>query len=185
MAIGGYTNNMVFMIRSQTLAEATTAYRAALARYAPQTGYMVFLPLSDQVDQSLGSERLIAALSSTFALIALLLSAIGLFGVLALRVHQRTAELGIRLALGAQRGQLLAMVLREAMGMAAIGAAVGVALAAAGSVLIRRFLYGISPANVGVAAASLGALLLVALVAAWLPARRAASIDPMLALRSE
>ncbi len=185
MAIGGYTNNMVFMIRSGTVAEATTAYRAALARYAPQTGYMAFLPLSDQVDQSLGSERLIATLSSTFALIALLLSAIGLFGVLALRVHQRTAELGIRLALGASREQLLGMVLREAMSMAAVGALAGVVLAAAGSALIRRFLYGVSPTSVGVAAASLGALLLVALVAAWLPASRAASIDPMQALRTE
>ncbi len=185
MAIGGYTNNMVFMIRSQSVAEATTAYRAALARYAPQTGYMAFLPLSDQVDQSLGSERLIATLSTAFAAIALLLSAIGLFGSLALRVHQRTPEFGIRLAVGATRENLLTMVLREAMVMVAAGAAAGIVLAAAGSTLIRRFLYGASRSDIGVAAASLTALLVVALVAALLPARRAASIDPMQALRSE
>jgi ABC-type antimicrobial peptide transport system permease subunit len=156
-----------------------------LARYAPQTGYMAFLPLSDQVDQSLGSERLIATLSSAFAGIALLLSAVGLFGALALRVHQRTPEFGIRLAVGATRENLLGMVLREAMVLVGAGALAGAALAAAGSAFIRRFLYGASSANVGIAAASLAALLLVALIAALLPARRAASIDPMQALRSE
>jgi hypothetical protein len=81
VAGGGYYNNLVFLIRSQTMAEATTGYRAALARYAPTTGYMTFLSLPNQIDQSLGSERLIALLSNTFAAIALLLSAVGLFGV--------------------------------------------------------------------------------------------------------
>jgi ABC-type antimicrobial peptide transport system permease subunit len=146
---------------------------------------MAFLPLEDQVSQSLGSERLIATLSTAFAAIALLLSAIGLFGSLALRVNQRTPEFGIRLAVGATRENLLTMVLREAMVMVAVGAAAGILLAAAGSTLIRRFLYGTSGADIGVAFASLAALLLVALVAALLPARRAASIDPMQALRSE
>ena len=182
---GGYNNNMVFMIRSQSDAEAIAGYRATLARYAPDTGVMTFLPLRDQVDQSLGSERLIATLTNVFAAIALLLSAIGIFGLLALRVQERTAEFGVRIAVGATRSNLLKIVLGDALRMVAIGSVCGLALTAFGFTFIRRFLYGTSPADLRVALGSLIVLIAVALLAAAIPAWRAASLDPTQALRSE
>lgn len=185
VAGGGYYNNLVFLIRSQTMAEATTGYRAALARYAPTTGYMTFLSLPDQIDQSLGSERLIALLSNTFAAIALLLSAVGLFGVLALGVEQRRQELGVRLALGATRNNLLRLVLREAAILVGSGAVAGLVIAAGGTRLIGHFLYGVSPADAGIAVLAFAVLGIVALVAALGPALRASKTDPMQALRME
>jgi putative ABC transport system permease protein len=182
---GGFSNNIYFMIRSHTDAEAIAAYRATLARFSPNTGVMTFLPLRDQVDQSLGSERLIAMLSTTFAAIALLLSAIGIFGLLALRVQERTPEFGVRIAVGASRGHLLKIVLGDALRMVAIGSACGLVLAGIGYIFIRRFLYGASPADIRVALASLLVLITVALIAAAIPARRAASLDPTQALRAE
>jgi predicted permease len=182
---GGFTNNLVFMIRSQTDAEAIAAYRATLARYAPNTGIMTFLPLRDQVDQSLGSERLIATLTNIFAAIALLLSAIGIFGLLALRVQERIPEFGVRIAVGATRGHLLTIVLGEALRMVLIGSVCGLALASIGYVFVRRFFYGVSPADIRVAVLSLLVLIAVAILAAAIPARRAASLDPTQALRAE
>jgi ABC-type antimicrobial peptide transport system permease subunit len=146
---------------------------------------MTFLPLRDQVDQSLGSERLIATLTTTFAAIALLLSAVGIFGLLALRVQERTPEFGVRIAVGASRGHLLKIVLGDALRMVAIGSVCGLVLASIGYTLIRRFLYGTSPADIRVALASLFVLVMVALIAAAIPARRAASLDPTQALRAE
>jgi predicted permease len=185
VAGGGYYNNLSFLIRSRTTADATVAYRAALARYAPTTGYMSFLSLPDQIDQSLGSERLIALLSNAFAGIALLLSAVGLFGVLVLDVEQRRSELGVRLALGATRNNLLRLVLSEAAIMVGAGALAGTVIAAAGSRLIGHFLYGVSTTNLGIILLALTALGIVALIAAVGPALRASKTDPMEALRSE
>jgi predicted permease len=182
---GTFTNNLVFLIRSQTDAEAIAAYRATLARVAPNTGVMRFRPLRDEVDQSLGSERLIATLSTVFATIALLLSAIGIFGLLALRVQERTPEFGVRIAVGATRGHLLKLVLGDALRMVAIGSVCGLVLAGIGYLFIRRFLYGASTADIRVALASLFVLIVVALIAAAIPARRAASLDPTQALRAE
>jgi putative ABC transport system permease protein len=182
---GSYSNNLVFMIRGQTDAEAIAAYRATLARFAPDTGVMSFLPLRDQIDQSLSSERLIATLTNVFAVIALLLSAIGIFGLLALRVQERTPEFGVRIAVGATRGHLLKIVLGDAVRMVAIGSACGLVLAGIGYVFIRRFLYGTSPADLRVALVALAVLIAVALIAAAIPARRAASLDPTQALRAE
>ena len=180
-----YTTNLVFMIRSQTDGEAIAAYRATLARYAPDTGVMTFLPLRDQVDQSLGSERLIAILTNVFAAIALLLSALGIFGLLALRVQERIPEFGVRIAVGATRSHLLRMILGDALRMVLVGSVCGLALTALGFTFIRRFLYGTSAADLRVALASLIVLIAVAVLAAAIPARRAASLDPMQALRAE
>jgi predicted permease len=182
---GSYSNNLVFFIRSQGANEAMGAYRAALARFAPDTGYMTFLPLAEQVDQSIGSERLIAKLSGVFAAIALLLSGIGLFGVLALRVQQRKSEIGVRLAVGASRSHILALVLRDALSLVAIGAVAGVVLIALTTTFTRRFLYDTSPVEVGVVMSTLLILTGVALCAALLPARRAAWLDPLQVLRDE
>ena len=182
---GGYANNLVFFMRSQTETEAIGAYRAALGREAPNTGYMTFFTLTHQIDQSLGSERLIATLSSAFAGMALLLSGVGLFGLLALRVNQRLPEIGLRLAVGATRGNILTMVFREALLLVALGTVAGTVLIAATSALTRRFLYGTSPVQLGVVAGSLLVLGGVTLLAAFVPARRAAWLDPADVLRAE
>jgi ABC-type antimicrobial peptide transport system permease subunit len=108
-----------------------------------------------------------------------------LFGVLALDVEQRRPELGVRLALGATRNNLLRLVLSEAAIMVGAGALAGVVIAAAGSRLIGHFLYGVSTTNVGIALLALAALGMVALIAALGPALRASKTDPMEALRME
>jgi predicted permease len=185
VATGGYQNNLVFFIRSRNAGDAISAYRGALARFAPSTGYMAFLPLSDQVDQSLGSERLIAQLSSTFAGIALLLSGVGLFGVLALRVQERRSEMGVRLAIGASRAHILGLVLRDALSMLAIGSVAGIVLVAATTAFTRRFLYDTSPIQMSVALGALLTLVSVALLASLLPAVRAARLNPNQVLREE
>lgn len=185
VAAGGYNNNLVFFIRSRNAGDAISAYRGALARLAPSTGYMVFLPLSDQVDQSLGSERLIAQLSGAFAAIALLLSGVGLFGVLALRVQERRSEMGVRLAIGASRAHILGLVLRDALSMLAIGSVAGIVLIAATTAFTRRFLYDTSPMQMSVAVGALLTLIAIALLASLLPACRAAWLNPIQVLREE
>jgi predicted permease len=185
VAAGEYNNNLVFFIRSRNAGDAISAYRGALARFAPNTGYMVFLPLSDQVDQSLGSERLIAQLSSLFAAIALLLSGVGIFGVLALRVQERRSEMGVRLAIGASRAHVLGLILRDALAMLAIGSIAGVVLIAATTAFTRRFLYDTSPIQFSVAIGALLTLISVALLASLLPACRAAWLNPIQVLREE
>jgi predicted permease len=185
LGTGSYNNNLVFFIRSQSPSTAISAYRAALARFAPTTGYMVFLPLSDQVDQSIGSERLIARLSGIFAAVALLLSAIGLYGVLTLRVQQRKPEIGVRLAVGASRTRILLLILRDALRLVAIGTIAGILLIGFATTFVRRFLYDTSPMQISVAVGALLILAAVAMFAALLPARRAAALEPLQVLRDQ
>jgi putative ABC transport system permease protein len=117
--------------------------------------------------------------------LALVLAALGLYGVVAYSVSQRTTEIGVRVALGAQPGNILNLIVLRAAGLAMIGLAIGVAISLAGSRLISRFLFGVSaadPITLGVAGL---VILLVALTAALVPALRACKIDPAIALRSE
>jgi ABC-type antimicrobial peptide transport system permease subunit len=137
------------------------------------------------VEDSFGSQRLAAHLLEIFGGAALLLCVAGLYGLLAYVVTQRTREMGVRIALGAQRGNLLWLVMRQAGGMLIVGVAAGIGLALASGRLVRGFLYGVE-AHDGWTLAGAAVLLLVSgLVAAYLPARRAAGVDPMEALRSE
>jgi ABC-type antimicrobial peptide transport system permease subunit len=133
--------------------------------------------------QSLWPARLAAILLGVLGALALVLASVGVYGVMAYAVAQRTREIGVRMALGANRSQVLAMVLRQAMSPVLIGIVIGVAGALAISRVVARLLFGVSttdPATFG----SVGAiLLLVALVASWVPAWRASRLDPLLALR--
>jgi predicted permease len=137
------------------------------------------------MDASVIGERLIATLSSFFGLLAVILAAIGLYGVMSYAVARRTNEIGIRMALGAAKSNVVGMILREVVMLIAIGGAIGIVAAYAATQLVKSFLFGLTamdPVSFG------GAALLLALVGAlagYLPARRAANIDPMIALRYE
>jgi len=135
-------------------------------------------------DESIAPQRLNATLIGLFALLALAIATVGVAGVLAFSVSQRTNELGIRLALGAERQTIRRMILGEGAAMAAIGLAIGGLAAIPLSRFLTGLLYGIEPADPLTIAASAGLLLLVALAAAWIPARTATAVDPMTALRA-
>ena len=141
--------------------------------------------LSDQVDDSLARERLLAALSGFFAVLALLPGAVGLCGVMAYSVSRRTREIGIRVALGARRGEVSWMVVREALLMTACGAAVGLPGAYFAWRLAAGLLYGVQPGDPATMAFAAAVLVAAGIIAAVLPARRAAGIEPAAALRCE
>jgi ABC-type antimicrobial peptide transport system permease subunit len=142
-------------------------------------------PLAAQVGATLSRERVLALLAAGFGLLALLLAAIGLYGLMAYGVTQRTKELGVRLALGARRAQILGLVFKDAAGLVAIGVAIGVPAAWLATGWLHSLLFGVTPADPLAAAGAVGTLAVAAFVAAWLPARRAARTDPLVALRQE
>jgi len=142
-------------------------------------------PVSEMVSGQLSEERTIALLSGFFAALALLLASIGLFGLMSYSVTRRTREIGIRVAIGAQRENILWIVLRETLLLALLGIAIGIPSALASARLIASMLFGISASDLPTIVAVSFLLLLVALLAGYLPARRAASLDPVQALRSE
>jgi predicted permease len=141
--------------------------------------------LATQVGASIVQERVLALLATGFGLLALLLTIVGLYGVVAYGVTQRTQELGVRLALGARRAQVVGLVLGDSARLVAIGVALGLPAAWAASRSVRTLLFGVTPADPLSAAVAVGALTLAALVATYLPARRAARTDPLVALRHE
>ena len=138
-----------------------------------------------QLDETLLTDRLVAMLSAAFGLLATLLASIGLYGVLAFLVTRRSKELGIRLALGAQPGSLLWLVMREVLVLLVIGLLLGAPAAAGLARYVAQQLYGIQPYDPSVAAWTVVLLAMVAIAAGLIPARRASRIDPILALRTE
>jgi hypothetical protein len=145
--------------------------------------------LAEEMDTALIRERLIAMLSSFFSILALLLACVGLYGLLTFAVVQRTGEMGIRMALGASRGDVVWMVMREALALAVIGVAIGVpsalAVARLASSQIAGLLFGLKASDPLTMVAAAMLLALVAAIAGYLPARRASRVDPMVALRNE
>jgi predicted permease len=138
-----------------------------------------------QIDALLARERLFVALTSTFGVLAAFLASIGVYGLLAHRVSRRTAEIGLRLALGARQSDVLVMILREAAFLASLGAVIGVVAAAALSRYVRAILFGVAPADPATLGAALALVMVVALLAGWFPARTASRLDPMTALRHD
>jgi len=141
--------------------------------------------LEELRDETIAPQRLNATLIGLFALLALVIATVGVAGVLAFQVSQRTNELGIRLALGAERQAILRMILAEGAWMAAAGLVAGGLLAIPLSSMLSGLLFGVQPVDLPTIGVSAVLLLVVALVAAWIPAKRATDVDPMIALRSE
>jgi predicted permease len=139
----------------------------------------------EQIDATLQVQRALAALTTGFGLLALALACVGIYGVMAYSVAQRTNEIGIRLALGAQSRQVRTMVLRESVWMAGCGIFAGLASALALTRLVRSMLYGVGPYDPLTMAGGTGLLLAIGLAASWIPACRAAGIQPMEAIRHE
>jgi ABC-type antimicrobial peptide transport system permease subunit len=139
--------------------------------------------MRDLIGLQLAAPRFATVLLSAFAVLALVLTVVGLYGVMAYSVARRTREIGVRLALGAQRGTVLTMVLRQAAMLVAIGMALGLAATLAATPVLQSMLYGTGARNPVVLAGVCALVALTALVAAYLPALRAASVDPMRALR--
>jgi putative ABC transport system permease protein len=159
--------------------------RRAIAQSAPGVGLADAAPFATFLDGPLGEPRLDAFLLSVFAIAAVLLCAIGVFGVMAATVRQRTREIGIRTALGAQRGALVRLFVASGLGTAVIGAVIGVAVAVGAGNYVASLLYQVSPRDPVSLAEAAVVLVLVAAVASYLPARRAARVDPMTVLRDD
>lgn len=141
--------------------------------------------LEEQVDRSIATPSLIARLSSFFGLLAIFLACIGIYGLLSYSVARRTSELGIRLALGAQSPALLWMILRECIVLLVLGLALGLPIALSSTHILASLLYQLSPLDPTAISIAVAAVICMTLAAAWLPARRAARIDPAQALRTE
>jgi putative ABC transport system permease protein len=139
----------------------------------------------ETIDRSILRERIFAILSEFFGGLALLLAGIGLYGLMAYNVTRRTQEIGVRMALGAARRDVLSMILRETLGMTSIGVALGLACTLGASQLVANMLYGVSAQDPVTLAAVSVVLTVVAAIAGWIPARRAMRVDPMVALRYE
>jgi len=161
------------------------AVRRELAAVAPDWLAENPRTLEEHIGTSLLPQRIAGGMLGAFGVVALLLSAVGLYGVVAFAVAQRTREIGIRVALGAAAPQLLRLVLRQGMLLAGIGLAVGVPLAFVASRLLSGFLLGTGAGVWLVLAAAAGLLAVVTLVASYVPARRASRVDPMVALRAQ
>ncbi len=159
--------------------------REMLAGIDPNLTVLDMMSFSEQVSRNFNQDRLMARLAGIFGLLALALACIGLYGVLAYNVARRTQEIGIRMTLGAARSGILRMVLREALLLAGLGVAIGIPCALAANHLLSSMLFGLKATNPVVLSVVTALMLLVAMAAACLPARKASAIDPMVALRHE
>jgi putative ABC transport system permease protein len=158
--------------------EQVRAVDPDIALYSPKTMQKYF-------DQSVAAPQLNSELLGAFAALALVLAVVGMYGVVSYGVAQRTNEIGIRMTLGAQQRDVLALVLRQGMAMAAVGVAAGVAGAVAATRLLASLLFGVRPGDPAILAAVAALLAACAFLACYIPARRAMRVDPMIALRYE
>jgi ABC-type antimicrobial peptide transport system permease subunit len=140
---------------------------------------------AEHIDQGISTEITLAKLCSLFAVLALVIACVGLYGTVAFNVARRTTEIGIRSALGASAGRIVWMILRDVCLMAAVGLAIGIPLVLAGSRYVKSFLYGVTPTDPVAIALAIGILLTAGLLAGYVPARRASRIDPIGAMRCE
>ena len=162
-----------------------SALRQRIADADPSLLVQRIHPMDDVVSSALSRPRFNLLLLGSFALIALALASVGIYGVLAYLVTQRTREIGIRMALGARAADVIRLVLREGMGPVAVGGGVGLTSSLMATRAIQSLLFGVTPLDAVSLAAAPAILAIVALLACWLPARRATRVDPLIALREE
>jgi predicted permease len=179
-------NFVSFAVRTAAEPSSVIAsVRRAILSEDPNLPIPAARSMTELIDERMVQDRLLARLSMAFGAVALLLAAVGLYGVLSYGVARRTNEIGIRKALGAQHGAVMAMILRETALLLVVGLLAGIALSAAGMRLIASRLYGLAPTDPLAFAAAIAVLTGVALAATWLPAYRASRVDPLIALRYE
>lgn len=166
-------------------ASVAPSLRKAVQSIDPDLPLQEIRTQQEQIDASMQQERIIAALTASFGVLALVLASVGVYGVMAYSVAQRTSEIGIRMALGALPREVLTMVLREATWIALVGITCGIGATLLSTRLVTSLLYGLHPNDPVILATSALLLALVGLVASWAPARRAAGVEPMQALRHE
>jgi predicted permease len=181
-----FPTQMTLVLRIDADAPALTSrLRAAVASVDPTVPVKAVRPVADLVSDSAARARFTMLLLATFAAVALALGAVGVYGVVAYTVARRTREIGVRMALGARASDVLTMVLREGGTLAAAGVALGIAGALAASRVLAGFLFGVTPTDTAVFVSVPAVLGIVALGACVIPARRAARVDPVTALRSD
>jgi putative ABC transport system permease protein len=176
---------MALMVRAGSPPSLVPAVREVLAGLDRDLPPGRFRTLDDVAAGSLDQQRFLLQLLAGFALVALALAAVGVYGVMSYTVAERIPEVGVRLAIGASPGDILRLILRDGLVLAAAGIVIGLVLAAAGAGLLGTLLYEVPPRDPLSLAAVAALLLLATLAAAWLPARRAARTDPLKALRAE
>jgi ABC-type antimicrobial peptide transport system permease subunit len=175
-----------FIVRPRgTAAAAIADVRRLVQQLEPGMPIVFARSVDEGIERRIGQDRLLARLSIAFGIVAALLVAIGLYGVLSYGVARRTNEIGIRKALGARPAMLIGMILRETGWLLVGGLVAGAAVSAASMRLIQSRLYGLSAADPVTIAAAVAGLALLAALAAWLPAHRASRVDPLTALRCE
>jgi ABC-type antimicrobial peptide transport system permease subunit len=177
---------MTYEIRTAGLpSELAASVHEVVRNVDPRLAIHELKTQAAHVDQAISTEITLARLGAAFGALALAIACVGIYGTVAYNVAQRRTEIGIRMALGARPGRIVWMVLRDVLWMAVVGLAVGIPFVFAGSEYVRALLYGIQPTDpwaIGLASAG---VLISALIAASVPARRAARIDPLTAIRSE
>jgi ABC-type antimicrobial peptide transport system permease subunit len=178
------SSDQILLRSNLPVTSLTTEARQALVAANPGIAFH-FKVLKTQIRESLMRERLMATLSGFFGALAALLASLGLYGVLSYAVAQRTQEIGVRLALGAARGRIVKMIMREAMLLLATGLAIGILLALAAAKTAGALLYGLQPKDPVTYLLAVALLAAVAAAASYLPARRASRVDPMVALRCD
>ena len=159
--------------------------RDALRQLEPRLPVAAVDTLDARISRTMGSERLMMWLTMAFGAVALFLACLGLYGTISYAVTRRTAELGVRMALGAGRGTVQWLILREALILVGAGLVIGIPLAFLAARAMSTLLFGVAPTDVVANGSAVAALVLIAALAAYLPARRASRVDPMLALRAE
>jgi putative ABC transport system permease protein len=184
--VGPNISVMSYVVRSTTsLSGLMPSVRRAIDTVDPQLALAQVRTLQDMLDRASAQMAFTMVLLAIAAGVALMLGVIGIYGVMSYVVTQRTGEIGVRLALGAEPASVARMIVRQGGLVALAGIAVGLATASAGSRLIESLLYGVSSRDSGVFATTTLTLLAVALLACWLPARRAARLSPLEALRTD
>jgi putative ABC transport system permease protein len=182
---GGWNSAAIVVRTPSDPTRATSQVLMALKEVDPLIPAHRVMSMEDSIERSYWEQGLYGRLFGAFAVIALVLAGVGLYGVISYTVSQRTQEIGVRVALGAQRGDVVRLIVGQGAALGVIGIAIGLAGALAVTRTLRTLLFGVSPLDVTSFVGVSLALGLIALFASWIPARRAARVDPVEALRYE